>query len=219
MSKWYKRIDWLNHGLEFFVVIIGILIAFQLQNFSESVKRKETLANHRNFLLEETKDNQKSLKYALEKVNQSIGNLDSLKNAIESEKNVWDIKTLALRLLDDSGYFYIRRNAYKTITESGDIRFLEFEEKKKIVSLYGYYDWTEAIQRNSYDGFDNYFDYLDANTDLYTAEVPDRSVFESRVFSNVLGTYRYLLQAKQNKYRDCLGQIELFLQNQDSLPH
>ncbi len=215
MEKKRFRVDWLNHALEFFVVIIGILIAFQLNNYSENRKREATLANHREFLLEETKDNQASLAYAEKTVGRSLKILDSLNNAINSGEEVEQIKTLALKLVDDSGYFYIRRNAYKTLTESGDIRFLGFKEKKDIVSLYGYYDWTEAVQTQSYDGFDTYFEFLKSNTDLYNSEILDRKVFESRLFSNILGTYRFLLQAKQNKYRDCQKIVALFLENQD----
>ncbi|NKI33131.1 hypothetical protein [Croceivirga thetidis] len=213
-----KKIDWLNHSLEFFVVIIGILIAFQLDKCSENRKLEENLAEHRTFLLEETKSNQYSLRYAQKAVASSIETLDSMtmliKNGAESEI----LKQMALKLFDDSGYFYIRKNAYTTLTESGDIRFLDFEEKKRIVSLYGYYDWTESVQLRSFEGANEYYEYLKSNADLYNSQAPSRKIFENKLFNNILGSYRYALVAKQEKYKDCAEVITKFLENQEPNP-
>ena len=46
MSKRKFRIDWLNHSLEFIVVLIGILIAFQLNQCSTDKQNKKTSDTH-----------------------------------------------------------------------------------------------------------------------------------------------------------------------------
>jgi len=40
-----QRIDWLNHGLEFVVVIVGILIAFQLNQCAIDKNQKKIKEN------------------------------------------------------------------------------------------------------------------------------------------------------------------------------
>ena len=41
-----KKIDWLNHGLEFIVVVIGILLDFQLNTWSEQRKQRLIIDEH-----------------------------------------------------------------------------------------------------------------------------------------------------------------------------
>jgi len=206
-----KKIDWLNHGLEFFVVIIGILIAFQLNTCSETKKRDKILASHKEFLNVETRDNYASLQYAQKAVANSLGIIDSLLQALEQQEDVNKIYKLAMKLIGDSGYFYVRKDAYNTLTDSGDIRFLDFEEKKSIITLYGYYDWTEAVQSRAFTGFDDYFKLLQSRMNIYGNEIPDIEVFTSREFGNAVGYYRYLLSSKQRKYKDCAEVIEKFM--------
>lgn len=43
-----QKIDWLNHGLEFAFVLVGILIAFQLNNWSIKNDEKDLVNLHMN---------------------------------------------------------------------------------------------------------------------------------------------------------------------------
>jgi len=57
-----RKIDWLNHGLEFTVVIIGILLAFQLNTCSERRKDNKIVKTHLDQLIEETSLNKYYMK-------------------------------------------------------------------------------------------------------------------------------------------------------------
>ena len=52
-----KKIDWLNYSLEFFVVLIGILVAFQLNKCSANKEQSKTIETHLDQILVETKFN------------------------------------------------------------------------------------------------------------------------------------------------------------------
>ena len=67
-----SKIDWLNHALEFIVVVIGILMAFQLENYAEERKQAKTLEAHRYYVAEETKLNKSSVNYALQGAQASL---------------------------------------------------------------------------------------------------------------------------------------------------
>ena len=56
-----NKIDWLNHGLEFLVVIVGILLAFQLNKCSETRSTEKLLQNHINYIEIECDENKNML--------------------------------------------------------------------------------------------------------------------------------------------------------------
>lgn len=56
-----KKIDWVNHTFEFAVVLIGILLAFQLNTCSSENKQNTTINIHLSEIKEETESNQKNL--------------------------------------------------------------------------------------------------------------------------------------------------------------
>ena len=145
MQKRRLNIDWLNHSLEFIVVIIGILIAFQLNKCSVDNQQRETVAIHMGQIKEEAEFNKWSIQQAIKKSESNIGKLDTILNLLNSQTDYEKVNDLTLELLNYSGA-YLRKNAYQNLIESGDIRFIdEFETKKKIINLYEYYKWVESM--------------------------------------------------------------------------
>ncbi|MFK7748097.1 MAG: hypothetical protein AB8B65_06890 [Kordia sp.] len=206
-----RKINWLKHALDFLTVGISIFVGFQLNTYSEVSKQKKTLNNHREYVIEETLINQEKLKEAQNSVLESLKTLDALKSKIQQKEDINIIYHLTLKLMDDSGFFNIQTIAYKTLANS-DISILKFDERKDIVSLYGNYDATDIVQNKALDGFNQYFNYLKANIQIYTFVTPKREVFETQKFSNILGEYRYLLKKKEKKYIDCQQRITQFLE-------
>lgn len=66
LNKEKYHIDWLNHALEFIVVVIGILLAFQLNKCSDENKNKKIIKNHLYQIYEETKINKNYLAQSIE---------------------------------------------------------------------------------------------------------------------------------------------------------
>ena len=79
-----QKIDWLNHSLEFFVVIVGILLAFQLNKCSENRTKADLIENHLYQIKVECQENKEKLSTSLEKIILQIQNCDSLLLAIKA---------------------------------------------------------------------------------------------------------------------------------------
>lgn len=212
MSRVKRKIDWLNHSLEFFVVIIGILIAFQLNKCSSENEQGKTIDIHMSQIAEETKLNKKSFQAAIAADELNIAKLDSIIKLVQEGKQFRKINFLALELLNIGGV-YIRKNAYQSLVESGDIRFMRsFKDKNKIINLYEYYTWVESFNTISFELYSaDYYPYLKKNFNLLTGEVQEPEVYLTKEFLNILGAYHRTSSNRLQKYRDCLIEIEKYL--------
>ena len=209
-----RKIDWLNHILEFFVVLIGILIAFQLNKCGTERERLGLIANHLVYLERETVFNQANLDKSLEKLENKLVAIDSLIGLVQEEADVKRINALAFQLLDyGAGYF--QRNAYNTLVQSGDIRYIKnFKLKSAIVNIYEYYDWVLATDKIGLSSFtEEYYPYLRDNFDFVGGQVQPREIYFTQKFLNALGSYRFALNTRINKHKDCQKEIQNYLEH------
>lgn len=207
-----RQIDWLNHSLEFLVVVVGILLAFQLNECSAESSQKTVIENHLDQLIEETQFNKKSFERAIRHSEMNLSKMDTIFNLLEVHGDKTKINQLSLELLNLGGV-YIRKNAYQTLVESGDIRFMKsINQKRKIIDLYEYYKWVEAfdeISNNLYST--DYYPYLKNNFDLVNGTPQEEEVYYSKVFQNILGAYKRTDANRVQKYKDCLKEIDIYL--------
>lgn len=113
-------------------------------------------------------------------------------------------------------YAYIKKNAYSTLTESGDIRFMSFQEKTDIINLYEYYKWIESVQLTNADTHKKVYiqmvrEYLDMSGQ--TLQAPE--FYQSKIFKNAVLSYQSGLQYKIRKYQDCIEVIDKFMAEND----
>ncbi len=204
--------NWAKYGLEFLTVLIGILIAFQLNEYATSRKQQKTLQNHFKYIAEETQRNDNSIDRAITNSNRSLSVVDTLISLVQNNGNIQRINGLAFRAMNFEGA-YIQKNAYLTLTESGDIRFLnDFELKSKTVLLYEFYKWMASIEEIGFVAMrEDYYPYMKANFDMLNATVQAREVYFTKKFANALALYRYALIERLKKYEECKGQIKQYL--------
>ncbi len=207
-----KKIDWLNHGLEFIVVIIGILIAFQLNKCGTENEQAKTINMHLQQIKDETKFNKYFLEKGIKHTQSNIAKLDSIFMFIAQKKETRKINLLSMQLLSMSGV-YIRKNAYLNFIESGDIRFMkDFKRKQKIINLYEYYKWVESfneVSRNLYST--DYYPYLKDNFDLLGGTTQSDDIYFSTLFKNILSSYSYTSKNRLERYEGCMKEIEKYL--------
>jgi ribosomal protein S17E len=198
-----RKIDWLNHFLEFVVVIVGILIAFQLNTCSQNKKEQQLVDRHIANIIEETEFNKNNFIYASKKVGEAIKTLDTLLTYIEEAKDLDSINALSIEMLN-LPITYIKRNSYNSLVESGDIRLVSnFELKEDVIQLYEFYSWAEGIDKVTAQTYNDYFlQYLIENLDLVTTKTQERSVYESKKFRNSLAVYSYHLRSRLAKYEE-----------------
>lgn len=207
-----KNVNWLHHLVEFVVVIVGILIAFQLSTCSETRKQGRLIKEHLQNIKAETKFNQHTLESALALAESNKVKLDSVFKMLPRDAALDTVNNLSLALLNVGG-LYLKRNAYKSLTESGDIRFInDFDLKNEIVNLYEYYDWVKGIDQLHVDMYDrSYVPYILNNLDLVEGQLQEAEVYRSKNYKNILSSYRYFLSLRITKYKDCQQEIDDFL--------
>jgi len=213
-----RKIDWLNHSLEFLVVLIGILIAFQLNKCSENKSKDELIENHLLQIKTESQENMDRIQLSIKQIEEQINNCDSLLSLIKTSKNPFDIRNQSTKLLDLRNVDLIK-NAYKVLVESGDIRYLEnYEIKRSIISLYEGFEKVEQINQSNQNLYDTHFyPYIKSNFDLVNWQSvnikskAEEELYYSREFANTVSTYRFLLLAKKRIYKGREDKLKAFL--------
>ncbi|MEL6538831.1 MAG: hypothetical protein AAFQ98_25670, partial [Bacteroidota bacterium] len=214
-----RKIDWLNHSLEFLVVLIGILIAFQLNKYGDSKNQDRLIDNHLAQIGLECEENREKISQAIAQINSQISTCDDLLGEISSTKNPLTIRNYAIQLLDLRGVD-INETAFEVLVQSGDIRFLkDYEAKSKIIALYGGFEKIERIDQSNQNLYDqHYYPYLKTNFDLVnwqqvsTPTQAEAKAYAALEFANTVSTYRYLLAAKQRIYQQQLEVLDAYLQ-------
>ena len=211
--KSLKEMSWATHLIELVVVIVGILIAFQLNEYAAKRSQNALLDNHREYILDETLTNRQRLASTLELSENNLQTIDRLSQLISEKGDVETINNLALELLIYH-YAYFKSNAYRALTDSGDIRFMNFSEKSATVNLYEYYGWINSIDSNTVkDHSTGYSAMLRKYLDFANKEPQNREVYESKEFLNNLHIYRANLQYKIKKYKDCLQVMDAYIKS------
>ncbi len=214
-----KKIDWLNHTLEFAVVLIGILIAFQLNKCSDNQSKSKLLENHLQYIKLECEDNSAQLEFYISHTKEQIKYCDSILNEISTNKDVYQIRSFATKLLDMRNIDLVN-DAYQVLSESGDIRYLEdFELKRAIIVLYDSFDDVFRINDSNQKLYDNhYYPYLKKNFDLVNWNYvqinseSEKEKYYAKEFANTISTYKFLLRSKLRIYSDEKKMIDAYLQ-------
>lgn len=212
MGKIKNQIAWLNYGMDLLVVVIGILIAFQLNRWAAERQQATLVDNHLQQIREEAKFNRATLQSTLELNETNLAKLDTIFTLLRTSKDYDKINEMSMDLLN-LGVAYFRKNAYENLTESGDFRFIrEFDLRQQVVRLYETYKLTESydeISRNLY--MQDYFPYLQNHFDLSTGDTQAESVYQSQLFKNILVSYKRTSENRIQRYRNCLDIIDDYL--------
>lgn len=208
-----KRINWADHLISFVVVILGIYIAFKLNSYSESAATQKMLNDHMKYVRDETILNRYNLEQRIESCDTLILQIDQLLDLLANDGDLRQIHRLTSSIVNYQ-YVYLKKNAYLTLTESGDIRYIKnYQLKTNTIRIYEYYAWTKLIEENAGDVLTNeYFPYVRKNMNLLTDEVQPRSVYFDKEFINTIVSYKYAVAFLQQKYNDCLAEMNNYLE-------
>lgn len=212
-----KYINWISLSAEFLVVLIGILLAFQLNQCAQRSDHRDTINTHVEALKQETEFNKANLENVLGLVQRNGEDLDSLLIWLTQGKDFNKINATSMRLLN-VGSAYSKSIAYKTMVETGDIRYIEnFDFKTSTVDLYEYYNWVRNTDEIALESFDvQYFSYVKDNLDLLNYTVQDTSIYTNKSFVNALASYKYFIAMRKERYKGCMEAIDAYLELLDS---
>lgn len=208
-----RTIDWPNHLISFVLIVLSILMAFQLEKCSSDRKEDKLVDAHFFEIVEETRYNKQNLADLIDKLTDDQRQLDTLLQMIHAEDgDPGIINPLVFKMMNVGG-LYIKKNAYASFTESGDIRFVDdFDKKTSLVQLYEYYKLAEGQNQLLIESFnERYFKHVAENLDLYRATPQPIESYQDRAFVNSISSYRYFLFTCLRTYKQCLGYMDEFI--------
>lgn len=148
LMKKNKTINYLKYAIgEIVLVVIGILIALQINNWNEDRKDQLRLKNHYLELLNELKNDKEILKDIVNWVREFNNQAFEISEFINSSQTKIDTAKIIAGLLNVEayGFFSVSKSAYTTLLSSGDIQLIENTELKNALSIYHdvtNWDWT-----------------------------------------------------------------------------
>jgi hypothetical protein len=146
-TKKKLKIDWKSKLIDLLIVVIGITIAFQLNNLNESNKSKTKEKDYLKSFYEENRDNESNLSLALEFALKTKNDIDSLKQILLSKDYQDDrIKNLSASMMALSD-FNPSLITMENITASGDFELISnFEYREKLIDTYNFYQTTSQLE-------------------------------------------------------------------------
>lgn len=187
-----KKSNFKDYLIEFVIVILGITIAFWLSNLGE-IKKENRLENSylqqlRDDLITDINVLDRGIKSSEKKIaflEQGLGFI------LSNQRTTISADTVAKYVLTvgDFGYFFTPTNdTYLTLQQSGDLKIIKsLELKKKLVTLYKYYDLIKLEQKNFLAALDdNLFPKMYENYDLIKNKVTGPSFFRSTLCINFI---------------------------------
>lgn len=207
------KIDWPNHLISFVLIVLSILMAFQLEKCSSDHKEDKLVDAHFFEIVEETRYNKRNMITLINKLTEDQFQLDTLLRMIHAEDaNTRTINSLVFKMMNVGG-LYIKKNAYASFTESGDVRFVDdFDKKTDLVQLYEFYKLAEVQNQLLVESFnERYFQHVSEKLDLYRATPQPIASYRDRTFINSISSYRYFLATCLRTYKQCLGYMDEFI--------
>lgn len=158
---------------EIFLVVIGILIALQINNQNENRKNQDLVSiyktelindllldvNHFKFHLAKAKEENRTIDSIRTILNQPNANTDSLKNIIKQSLTFFKKENWIL--IASNEYPIVSDNTFRSLQSSGQITLLNNKMQEDLVSFYGYTKkYTFMIQEIISSKNEVYFDYI-----------------------------------------------------------
>ncbi len=208
--KWKLDIDWKSKFIDLLIVIIGITIAFQLNNLNELNKSKTKEIDYLKSFYNENAANESNLILALEFCLEKKKDIDNLKQILISKKYTDNsIKNLAASMMAYSN-FSPSIITMENITASGQfelIRNIEFREN--LIDTYNSYETTSLMEVFLSDYAKEYVSpFFFENVRFSDFSAINEDFAEKAEFENIVIGYDMLLTQKIDAYKVNLEKLK-----------
>ena len=204
------KIDWKSKFIDLLIVIVGITIAFQLNNLNESNKSETKEKDYLKSFHEENRDNELSLSLALEFALKTKTDIDSLKQILLS-KNYEDdrIKNLSASMMALSD-FSPSLITMENITASGDFELISnLEHRENLIDTYNSYQTTAQYEGMLSDYVNQYITpFFIKNIRFSDFSSLNENYIEKPEFENIVFGYDALLTQKLKGYEANLKKLK-----------
>jgi len=203
------NIDWRSKFIDLLIVIIGITIAFQLNNLNESNKSEIKEKNYLKSFYKENCDNASSLFSALEFSINIKNDIDTLKQILLS-KDYKDDRinnlTASMMVLPDFNPSLV---TMENITASGEFELISnFEFRENLIDTYNSYQTTSQLEGILSDYVNQYITPFFFENIRFSDFSSIKENFKKKAeFENIIIGYEALLTQKINGYKETTGKL------------
>ncbi|MEP1035033.1 DUF6090 family protein [Ekhidna sp.] len=216
--------NWREYLIELVIVIIGITVAFWLNNMAEDSKENKLEAKFINDiqsdLIRDSTNLNTSYQFSQHKTEKVEGILQLLIQ--DAEMNYQDSLFQSIGVIGNYNFFFPESFTINSLLQSGDFKTLKSDQlKKELLRLRWLYEMIERDQNNFTKALDeNYYPKVLTEIDMITGKVENPSFFYGTQFRNwVVYVYNDTsnLSAQYNRskkqIRKILGIIEEIQKN------
>lgn len=199
-------IDWKSKIVELLIVIIGITVAFKLDNWNESRKSNSKANIYIESFYEENSTNYKNLSAALEFSESNKNDIDTLIQILLSKEyadsRIIDLTSSMMGLANFSPLITTMEN----ISASGDFDLIgDIELRKNLISTYNLYKTTsklETLLSNYVDKYVTLFFMNNVRFSNFSSLKSDH--IKNPQFENIVIGYQVLLNQQIEAYKNNL---------------
>lgn len=201
-----RNINWTNHFIELIVVVIGITIAFMLNNWRENYKDRQLEQKYLSSFRDEIELDLKELEYILNDNQQRLRRATQLLNMIKGQKMEPDSVMVIFGDMSKLNSFTPALSTYESITSSGKLGIISnYYLKEDLVRYYRKFDEKKLIDE-VYNAYVNEFviPFVFEHVDFLSQQLVKESALRSHKFRNLAGGYYQLVAQNVDFYQGIL---------------
>ena len=171
-----KGIIWRDHFIELVIVVIGIYIAFSLNNLDQNRKQRSV---KNNYLAQISKDLAKDSLRLTYSIKYNTIKTKKLERGLELIRSNASVDSVFTYIIEIGNYDFFTPDNFtlNSMLQSGDFKLIERESTKiELLRLQKMYEFIDQMQANLLQALDeNYFPMLLSNMDwtVYRPVVPE----------------------------------------------
>lgn len=146
------RENWISYAFETLVVIVGILIAFSLNNWSENWKNNDLKEMYLENLREELSEEIKSFESRLDEINSKNDNIKKVIKSLQTNRDSLDENELNISLMRifAEGARRPYNSVYKDLIATGKLSLIDHSTRKLILDYYNQNEFYSAHMEQEY---------------------------------------------------------------------
>lgn len=206
-----KKINWLDHIANLLVVVLGISIAFYLDEYSNEKNQEAQEQKYLAGLITDLEADMEALDTLIQVNEMILEATISLTQATASTSNNDPSKLRNdILTIQYNPPFVPQRTIYESMKASGKMELIDdFELRSSLIELYEqYYRGTAQYDQALDDHVRDFIKPFIIHKIQFTNNGVGESFLNETSFKNMIFTYRYLFAAKNEFYKEVLKNVE-----------
>ncbi len=210
-----KTINWKTHFIELIIVVIGISVAFWLNNLATSRVERNLEKEFLSDLRTELRVDSARLHYHVDFNEQKVATLARGLKMISDDSEMSQIDSVLFytTYVGHYDFFFPENFTLISMLQSGDLKLIRSKEiKKELVRLQRKYEYIEWVQNNFLKALDeNFFPLILKKVDLRSGTIDEPAYLYSIENRNFVGFAMNDTQAHIEEYKRAAKQIQKLL--------